>query len=943
MTRNLMVTSSVLALGLCWGTAAFAQQDQGVEAVTVTGSRIARQGYEAPTPLTVTSADLLSAANPGGPADALVQMMPVLASSTQPRGSTGSGGSGGTFLNLRNLGANNTLVLLNGERFVSSTAAGSVDISLIPTALIQRVEVVTGGASAAYGSDAVTGVVNFILDDKFVGLKGGAQAGLSQQGGDFESKFTLAAGMNFGGDHGHVMFGAEMYHSDGIYSLISTPLGKKSCQTITLPPGSATGQGFACNVRSSQANFGGIISGSKLTSGAASTLLKGTTFDNNGNAIPFNYGTLVTSTTMVGGDGIKPQFLPGSEPIAREVLYSQASWDFNNNLSVYATIDYGVSNYDYQIGSYNQNLGATALTISADNAYLPSELANYMASHKIANFTLNKYFADLPRTWIKHDNNVLRLVAGAKGRIFGDWSWNAHFENGQTDESVTALYDQILQNTALAADAVVDPNSGHIVCRSTLTAPSNGCVPFNMMGNSGIAAPYKGQGVNTATEGQLNYLTGTDWRKTRIVEDNFAANINGTPFSIWAGDVSVAAGFEWRYESMGQIVAPEGLAFNPITGVNGPFRVGNYFPQSGNYDVSEGYFETVVPLARDAWLAKNVDFNGAVRLTNYSTSGTAFTWKAGLTWDLTDEFRLRGTRSRDARAPNLTELFAAVNGGHGSIIDYGITLPDGTHPVNAQAQNYSQGNPNLKPEYANTTTAGIVYQAEWLPGLMASADWYSINITGNIGSIGSQLIVQQCAQGVVAECQFVLRNSDGSLFGTVTAPQNLVAAQTEGADFEANYSFALDDVWDELEGNMMVHGIANYVSLYTQETPGAAVINYAGDNSHPQWRWTLQTQYSKGPFSTFIQARYSGAGAFTKTLTTAQLPYMHVGGQILIDLNLNYDIPLKNGVMGIFFNVTDLFNDIEPVWAGGGGQNGYGSNQYDPLGRFMRAGVRFNF
>lgn len=937
MKRHLFVTTSVLAL---FGSFA-AMAQESTETITVTGSRIARQGYEAPTPLTVTTAEMLTDSNPSGPGDALLKI-PVLASSTQPRGSTGSGGSGGTFLNLRNLGANNTLVLLDGERFVASTAGGSVDISLIPTALIQRVEIVTGGASAAYGSDAVTGVVNFILDNKFEGFKGSVMAGTSQLGEDAEEKATLAAGMSFGGGHGHIVVGAEWYHSNGIYSLIDTPLGQKSCQTITLPAGSATAQGYACDVRSSQANYAGLISGSTTTASKSSSLLKGTTFDNSGNPIPFNYGTQVTGTTMVGGDGIKLQFLPGSEPISRGVFYQRASWDFSDDLSVYATVNYGVSNYDYQIGSYDQNLGATALTINADNAYLSPVLANYMAAHSLKSFTLNKYFADLPRTWIQHDNNVLRLVAGAQGKIFGDWAWNAHFENGQTDESVTALQDEILGNVALASDAVVNPASGQIVCRSSLTS-NNGCVPFNMMGNAGIGAPADGRGFNGATDGQLNYLTGTDWRKTMIVEDNAAINLTGTPFSIWAGDVSLATGLEWRYESMNQMVAPQGLELNPITNVNGPFRVGNYFPQSGNYQVTEGYIETVVPLLRDMSFAKSMDFNGAVRLTNYSTSGNAFTWKAGLTWDVTDEIRLRSTRSRDVRAPNLTELFAAVNGGHGSLIDYGITNPDGTHPVNAQAQNYSQGNPNLKPEASDTTTAGIVYQPGWLPGLQASADWYNINITGAIGNISSQLIVQQCAQGATAECQFVLRNPDGSLFGTIAAPQNLVAMQTEGVDFEANYPFDLENVADFLKGNILLHGMASYVGEYVQQTAGVSTINYAGQNDHPQWRWTLQSLYSDGPFSTFVQARYSGSGWFNKTLTAKTLPPKLVGGQILIDLNLNYDIPATNGVVSVFFNVTDLFNDIEPVWAGGGGQNGYGSNQYDPLGRFMRTGIRFNF
>jgi outer membrane receptor protein involved in Fe transport len=465
-----------------------------VEEVTITGTRISRPGFDAPTPVTALSADELSAANPGGPVDALRQL-PVLAFSTGPRGATGSSGQGGSFLNLRNLGANRTLVLLDGKRFVATSGNGTVDISLFPTALMERTEIVTGGASAAYGSDAVTGVVNFILDRNFTGLKATAQAGTSTYGDDNESKVSLTYGTAFGGSQGHLLLSGEHFKSAGIYSLLDRPMGQQSCAAIT-NPGGATARTFACDVRSSQANFTGIISGPAA--------FKGTTFDNSGNPIPFNYGSLVSSTTMVGGDGIKPQFLPQAVPVDRDVLFARGSWQFNDDVVGYVEANYGNSDYEYQIGSFDQNLGGTAIAIKSDNAFLPASLRTAMATRNVTSLTLNKYFANLPRTWIQNLNETTRGVAGVEG-LFGRWKWDAHYEHGENRNRTIATNDENLNTMALAADAVLDPATGRIVCRSTLTAPNNGCVPFNVMGNGGVAPPTDGTGAMGVTNAQLDY------------------------------------------------------------------------------------------------------------------------------------------------------------------------------------------------------------------------------------------------------------------------------------------------------------------------------------------------------------------------------------------------------------------------------------------------------
>ena len=892
-----------------------------VEEVTITGTRIVRPGFDAPTPLTALTADEMSAANPGGPVDALRQL-PVLAFSTGPRGATGSAGQGGSFLNLRNLGANRTLVLLDNKRFVPTSGNGTVDISLFPTALIERTEIVTGGASAAYGSDAVTGVVNFILDRNFTGLKATAQAGTSTYGDDDETKASLTYGSAFGGGQGHVLLSGEHFKSAGIYSLLDRPMGQQSCAAIT-NPGGTTARTFACDVRSSQANFTGVISGPAA--------FKGTTFDYNGNPIPFNYGSLVSSTTMVGGDGIKPQFLPQAVPVDRDVLFARGSWQFNDNLVAYIEGNYGNSDYEYQIGSFDQNLGGTALAIQSDNAFLPASLRTQMLAKGVKSLTLNKYFANLPRTWIQNLNETTRGVAGVEGTL-GRWKWDAHYEHGENRNRTIATDDENLNSMALAADAVVSPTTGRIVCRSTLTDPNNGCVPFNVMGNGGVAPPTDGTGAMGATNAQLDYLTGTDWLHARVTQDNAVLNFSGEPFSIWAGPVSVATGAEWRKEAIAQAVDPSGLALNVAAGVPGPYRVGNYQAQSGSFHVKEGYVETVAPLVRNVPFIKGLDFNGAVRVTDYSTSGSAFTWKAALSWSVNDDVRLRGTRSRDQRSPNLTELYSGAVAGHNSIIDY----PSGPTVVNAQAVVYTRGNPNLKPEVGNTTTLGIVYQPQWAPDWQTSVDGYRIEITDAIVSIGAQELVRQCALGNVADCGFILRDSAGNLFGINNSPQNVQSLRSTGVDFETSYRLALQNLTSHLNGTVSFRGLVNYVSKYETETLGVTTINTAGELGHPKLRWTAQLTYEKAPWSWFVQARYSGSGYFDKQSAPTDLPQLKIGGQTPIDVNIAYDFRVQSAATSVYLNVTDVFNVLPPPYSGLG-QN------YDPIGRFYRVGVRVNF
>jgi iron complex outermembrane receptor protein len=337
-TQSVLLSASGLAL-LVMSSGAWAQQVSDaspVESVVVTGSRLVTSGAEAPTPVTVVSTEQLQLAAPRNIVDGLLQLPVFKGSVSVQNQSTGTTGSNGAdYLNLRGLGVQRTLVLLDGRRVVPASSAGSVDAAQIPEALVQRVDVVTGGASAAYGSDAVSGVVNFILDTKFEGLKAGAQAGVSQYGDNVNYKVSVTGGAAFLNDHLHVVGSILDYKSYGVSSAVGRAWTDRAVASITNPnfnkaqPVSPTNSTLVVVTQpySSVAALGGLITNSALA---------GTAFDINGQAIPFNYGTLRSAAQMSGGDGYNPNILLTLQPSQhRDQIFTHATYDVNENFSVY--------------------------------------------------------------------------------------------------------------------------------------------------------------------------------------------------------------------------------------------------------------------------------------------------------------------------------------------------------------------------------------------------------------------------------------------------------------------------------------------------------------------------------------------------------------------------------------------------------------------------------
>lgn len=905
--------------------------------IVVTGTRVARSGYTAPTPTTVIGAGQIQSAAPASVAD-YVNELPALVGSTTPRvATTGASATvGANLYNLRALGANRTLVLLDGHRVAPSTLTGNIDVGLLPQALVERVDVVTGGASAAWGSDAVAGVVNYVLNKNFTGVMGNVQSGVSGQGDARTFKAELSLGARFAGGRGHILVSGD-YHDDGAADYVTSRDWFKSYKVVS-NPAFVAGNGqprmlLQSGVGLGVATNGGLITSTTTAGGITSSSgpLVNTQFTDAGGPAPFRPG-FKSGVLSFGGDAQDvSQIIRLGSPVKGGTVFARASYDLTDNVTAYG--EFGYANVKSKIFARVYERDGN-ITIRANNAYLDPTIKATMAANNLASFTLGKMFLDWGPSVGHNDREQFRYVAGLEGKFGNGWSWDIYGQHGET-KFLNGDYSNnpITANFNNAVDAVVNPATNQIVCRSTLTNPTNGCVPYNVFG------------TGKATAASLAYIYGQSYQHITIKQDVVSGSLRGEPFSTWAGPVSIALGGEWRRESY--------AATTTALDQTNAFFLGNFRPSNGHYDVKEGFFETVVPLLKDKPFFREVDFNGAVRYTSYSLSGDVTSWKVGLTWDVDNQLRLRGTRSRDIRAPNLAELFQAGN-------NLNQTINDPVLNKSYSVQQFASGNPNLVPEKADTTSAGIVYRPNWLPGFGISVDYFDIKIDKAIYSNTTQAVINLCAGGDALQCSFITRNpATGPNPNQITLvkliPLNIGGEATRGVDIEASYHRNLSDIVSSWGGSLDLRMVGTYVAHRTV-TVGGVTTEYAGQNANfdqnsqavPSWRWLASAGYDSDHFTATLTERFISAGKLNNAwVEGVDINKNHVPAVFYTDLSLGFKIPEFGKGTQIYFAVQNLFDrdpPVAPIYGATGflstGTNGY---LYDVIGRQFRAGVRFKF
>jgi outer membrane receptor protein involved in Fe transport len=908
------------------GTASAAQSSTSstsdtLSEIVVTGTRIALPaGATSPTPTTIVSSATLQAM--GLPnVGAQLNQLPAFLNNGEPTQTTALSPAniGSQIVNLRGLGADRTLVLIDGRRFVPSTATGTVDLNLIPSALIERTDIVTGGASAAYGSDAVAGVVNIILNHHLDGIQSQVQYGTSQEGDNHDVQASLAGGTDYLGGKAHVVAGFEYEHDGGMGDYYSRDWSRREWCNVSNPtPGV---NGYAANnilphCHSATMTPGGLIVGGPLN---------GTQFSANGTPEPFERGTLPGFFFMSGGDGygqnpffLGPQIVP---EFSRYDFHAHSDFNISDDIHPFVELSYGTVR-GHDIGAQLRAFPGT-IKLAADNPYLPASIVSTMKADKLTSITLGRAGNDLGNARGESDTSTVRLVAGVDGILPGSWTWNAYYQYGHNKYDQYEYDDIIPGRLALAVDAVVGPN-GQIVCRSSLTNPNNGCQPLNLIGQ------------NNFTQAARQYVMGTSEQLNTNQQHVAAANVQGEPLTLPAGPLSVAAGAEFRVDSI------DGNA-DPLSRTNG-FYVFNGQNIDGKVRVTEGYLETRIPLLRDLPFAKSLELNGAARETSYSLSGRVTTWKVGVVYEPDEMFRLRATRSRDIRAPNTFELFSPVTAGFTTVIDKlsGVqTLP---HYLTG-------GNPNLKPEIGMTNTAGLVFTpAGWLRDLSLTVDFYDITVRNVISAQGGQTILNNCEAGDVADCAYITRDSNGNVSSITDVNQNLNELHARGVDFEADYRH---DLPRDL-GSVNLRGLATYADeLTTVSNGGATAINEAGVDGvggvpHVQASTWITWQYR--PWSLTVQNRYVGGGRFSPLYIgpgqPGYSPYLPnsindnwVSGRLYTNLSLSYSLPLADkGELQIYGVVNNLFNLDPPVDPGAASATN--SILFDAIGRAFTVGLR---
>lgn len=836
------------ALALVLGSTTVQAQDDAEEedVITVTGSRIRTDGMQAPVPVTVVQADEIEALSPGALISGVSQL-PQFYGNQTPNSGAFFTRSGYGSLNMRGLGVNRTLTLLNGRRMPSTSAFGGVDINLFPEAMLRSVETTTGGASAAYGSDAVAGVVNFILDTEYDGLELNAQGGITDRNDGENYELSAAFGMDFAGGRGHILASGEYYNQEGIHNYA----GRDWYQAYgTYGAGTAADPiKYAPHMISANATLDGLIN-------APGTAIHGWRFSPDGSVGPGVTGSILQGTVgspgaRTGGTGIPNTAAYSDNGAEIATLYPDldrysafvyADYDLTDDVKLFGQFLHGRTS----IFSYNSPRAAfgvpqTALTIFSGNPYLPANLQQAMTDNKIASFQFRREGSILDVGQMYLDDTTTQYVgtAGFEAEVAGDgflggWDINGFYQYGTSTRNWKQLGLRV--DRIFAAVDAVRNGSGQIVCNVSTTtggaAAFPGCQPVNLFGRGGGSSPtaagydyvvgfepgqsittqlyYPGTGLSNET---ITYVTEPEKVNLTTFNQHFAElSFAGDVVDMWgAGPLSLAFGGSYRRDGIfqrvrdvtnqtsnhdnGRPVRCNDATIN-LRGVNAGDcgnTVGNQFSKVSNIrgtaEVWEAFGEALLPLYdSDDFTAAA---NGAFRWANYQGSGTIWAYKGGVEFGILDsQLRLRSTYSQDVRAANLSERFDKT-GGFANVDDPRIPGTDSTGVTTV-----SGGNPFVDPEVAKTFTAGLVYRPEWLSGLSFSLDYYNIRIRDAISRVGTQRVLNACFQDLAQEYCDLIKLSDGSTATpTATAALSIVGDQfinvaratVEGLDVEASY------------------------------------------------------------------------------------------------------------------------------------------------------------
>lgn len=965
---RLGLSSFALAVGLFAGGTAVAQdvtppstpKDTDVQAngdatkgkneILVTGSRVARSTFDTPQPVTVLNSKDIEALNLNNVGEVVAQMPSNSNFFAANNVGLGNFNVGAQLVNLRGLNpffGTRTLTLVDTKRVVPTTTGGGVDVTLIPSMLVARTETVTGGASAVYGSDAIAGVVNIILDTQLEGLKGQADFTATTHHGDGkEYHASLAYGTGFADGRGHIVLGGEYQKTDAIgictdvRDWCSTNYGMFTNTAFNgvfdangnqiSPPNGLPHYIIGPNATSANTSLTGVLAPCTVfvagpgvcvdvvpVSGPPVQLNEAGT-----DVIPFDRGSYSTGAGFFGFRQGGDQYAVGAydtttmrPSVKKYSLLGHVNYDVTSSITASLEGSYARSEavnpvangaigpYALEVGDYTY----VGYHIAPDNAFLTPAVAAAIGPNG-AEFGRNMVNVATARN---ETNNSTWRVVGSLNGDFGDsgWLWDAYFEHGVNKNNQHLYHNVVSTFLNYALDAVQTP--GGVVCGVTIPGrinPNTG-VPYTAddvanAAQGGACVPLNLFGIGNADPAAVDYAFRTLEEFSTYKQDVAAANVRGDLFDgFGAGAVKLATGVEWRREH-GNVT--HDLANQPWYT---DYTLSYGLDYAGTIEVLEGYGELNVPVFQDSPIGRYFELDGAIRGTRNKSTGTGganagiskshefITWKLSGIWDVTDWLRFRGTRSRDVRAAQFRELFQSyavtAGGPFGSVNNpwnNGLTDP---------ANITTGGAVNLLPEKADTWTFGVVLSPKsgLLNRFRFSADWYQIKIKNAIVGppfgVGAQNIVTQCFNGNQLFCDRMTGEGTNDILTIDNTAANLQGFTTRGVDFESTYTLPVGT------GSLNLRVLASY--LYDQLFStglGTPVVNYAGQsgptaafgsfNTAPKWQGNAFVTYSQGPFSGTVQVRYVGPGRFM-TLTAS-------GGQTIDPSDSGYDTTNPNSI-----------------------------------------------
>lgn len=1015
MSSFLFRPSAVLLAATCLSTAALAQNLPAqqpdaqanadgsdateTETIIVTGSRIARPDLDAPSPVQVIGAPQIAQSGATNIQELLLEN-PAIGTPALSRTNSAflTSGTGVATVDLRDLGSDRTLVLINGRRVVAGLpGTATVDLNVIPTQFLERVDILTGGASSIYGSDAVAGVVNFIYKENFEGILVNGQYGLTSRGDDPRYQASVTLGDNLG-DRGNFMVHVGYSKEEGLKSSERSNTRLDDIDEFAQFTGDPADFGNSISpFLSGFAPQGRFTAGSYLDANGVPRA-RNFTYDAGGNLIPCfsaNGGVCATDPsnplngTQIGPNGFNRQaFRTIAVPVERYLFAARGKYEVVDGVSAvvegtYANTSSSREIEPFGLGSediYPATGGLVPIEtlvngVAVLNPLVPGAIAAAAEDEDgdgLRDISFARRLNEFGSRSGSTSRDFFRFVVGLEGEFGADdrFRWDLSYVYGRTSESQRSTGQVNVLNFANALSAVPDVddvnNNGSttdVVCASA-NARAQGCVPINIFGAGSIS------------QEAVQYVQAPQSFDTLIQQSVVNGNISGDIVELPAGPLALAIGFEHRRERSRE-------TNDALT--NAGLNAGNAIPDTeGRFDVTELYGEVRIPILSERPFFHELSVQASGRISDYSTVGNVSSYAGGVEWAPIPDIRLRGTYARAVRAPNIGELFTGPSQtfpsglqdpctgvgptGGGALGDACRAAPGVAANIAANGvftlnqgdvqgiSGFNSGNPDLNEETSESWTAGAVIQPrsiEWLSRFTLTVDYFNISIKDAIVAPPRQFILDQCYNGGDQSfCQLITRragptatNSAGSLEFIDAPLVNGGRLKVEGLD--VNAAFRQPVGWGE-DGSILARvAYTHYFDGYVIPVPGADKDPFVGEIGSAADRFTANLGYSSRAFDLVFTGTYIGKSSEDDQFLAAydlEPGDISVPAQFYLDMQVAYR---TGDTFEFYAGVDNLLDNTAPNILSGTTFNTTGTDTaadvYDPFGRRFYVGARLSF